>query len=298
MTKKNILHMISPQENVSPFDVNMACDAGYELVIPYTNVNLTDVKGLVQDAIFSRSVSNAQKTGIFICGKDASLALDMLDTAKKSMVPPFEISVFPDPAGSFTTAAAMVACTEKTLKEKFNTNFENKNIIIYGGKGIVGGISAVMCAQNGANCTIVGYDGIKNVQKKAEEYKTRYNVDIVPGDGSNDELNSSYLPDADIIFCAARAGTQVISLNQLEKAKNVKVLADVNAVPPAGLEGVGLKDNDLKHPCGGLSIGPLTSGDIKVKTQYLMFEKMCAAEKPLYLNFDEALKTAREILKL
>ena len=52
MTKKNILHMISPQGNVSPFDVNMACDAGYDLVIPYTNVNLTDVKGLVQDAIF------------------------------------------------------------------------------------------------------------------------------------------------------------------------------------------------------------------------------------------------------
>ena len=298
MTKKNILHMISPQGNVSPFDVNMACDAGYDLVIPYTNVNLTDVKGLVQDAIFSRSVSNTKKTGIFICGKDASLALDMLDTAKKSMVPPFEVSVFPDPAGSFTTAAAMVACTEKTLKEKFETNFDNKNIIIYGGKGIVGGISAIMCAQNGAKCTIVGYDGIKNVQKKADEYKTRYGVNIIPGDGSTDELNSSYLPEADIIFCAARAGTQVISMEQLNKAKNVKILADVNAVPPAGLEGVGLNDDDSKHPCGGLSIGPLTSGDIKVKTQYKMFEKMCVTDTPLYLNFDEALKTSREILKL
>ncbi len=298
MTKKNILHMISPQGNVSPFDVNMACDAGYDLVIPYTNVNLSDVKGLVQDAIFSRSVSNAKKTGIFICGKDASLALDMLDTAKKSMVPPFEVSVFPDPAGSFTTAAAMVACTEKTLKEKFKTNFDNKNIIIYGGKGIVGGISAIMCAQNGAKCTIVGYDGIKNVQKKADEYKTRYGVDIIPADGSTDELNSSYLPDADIIFCAARAGTQVISMDQLNKAKNVKILADVNAVPPAGLEGVSLKDDNSEHPCGGLSIGPLTSGDIKVKTQYKMFEKMCATDTPLYLNFDEALKTSREILKL
>ena len=222
----------------------------------------------------------------------------MLDTAKKSMVPPFEVSVFPDPAGSFTTAAAMVACTEKTLKEKFKTNFDNKNIIIYGGKGIVGGISAIMCAQNGAKCTIVGYDGIKNVQKKAEEYKTRYGVDIIPGDGSTDELNSSYLPDADIIFCAARAGTQVISMDQLNKAKNVKILADVNAVPPAGLEGVGLKDDNSEHPCGGLSIGPLTSGDIKVKTQYKMFEKMCATDTPLYLNFDEALKTSREILKL
>ena len=60
--------MISPQENVSPFDVNMACDAGYDLVIPYTNVNLTDVKSLVQDAIFSRSVSNAKKTGIGLVG--------------------------------------------------------------------------------------------------------------------------------------------------------------------------------------------------------------------------------------
>jgi len=298
MTKKNILHMISPQGNVSPFDVNMACDAGYDLVIPYTNVNLSDVKGLIQDAIFSRSVSNAKKTGIFICGKDASLALDMLDTAKKSMVPPFEISVFPDPAGSFTTAAAMVACTEKTLKEKFETNFDNKNIIIYGGKGIVGGISAIMCAQNGAKCTIVGYDGIKNVQKKADEYKTRYGVNIIPGDGSTDELNSSFLPEADIIFCAARAGTQVISMEQLNKAKNVKILADVNAVPPAGLEGVGLNDDDSEHPCGGLSIGPLTSGDIKVKTQYKMFEKMCVTDTPLYLNFDEALKTSREILKL
>ena len=290
--------MISPQENVSPFDVNMACDAGYDVVIPYTSVNLTDVKGLIQDAIFSRSVNNAKKTGVFICGKDASLALDMMDVAKKSMVPPFEISVFPDPAGSFTTAAAMVACTEKTLKEKFQTDLNKKRIMIYGGKGIVGGISAIMCAQNGADCTIIGYDGIKNVQKKADEYKSRFGVDIKPGDGSSDEMNSSFLPDADVIFCAARAGTQVLSKQQLSIAENAMVLADVNAVPPAGLEGVGIKDDNQKHDCGGLSIGPLTSGDIKVKTQYKMFEKMCSTDKPLYLNFNEALKTAREILKI
>ena len=298
MTKKNILHIISPQENISPFDANMAIDAGYDIVIPYTNVNLTDVKGLVQDAIFSRSVSNAKKTGLFICGKDASLALDMMDAAKSSMVPPFEISVFPDPAGSFTTAAAMVACAEKTLRDKFQTNLNGKTIIIYGGKGIVGGISAVMCSQFGSTCKIVGYDGLENVGKKANEYKKRFDVNVIPVDGSTDELNSSYLSDADLIFCAARAGTQVLSLEQLKLAKKAMVLADVNAVPPAGLEGVGLKDNDDKHDCGALSIGALASGDIKVKTQYKMFEKMCSAEKPLYLNFDEALKTAREILGL
>ena len=298
MTKKNILHMLSPQGNISPFDVNMACDAGYDVIIPYTNVNLTDVNSLVQDAIFSRSVSNAKKTGIFICGKDASLALDMMEYAKKAMVPPFEISVFPDPAGSFTTAAAMVACTEKTLKEKFGTSLKDQNVIIYGGKGIVGGISSIMCAEAGANCTIVGYDGIANVAKKAQEYKNRFGVDIKPGDGSSDELNSSYLPKADIVFCAARAGTQVINIDQINLAKSLKVIADVNAVPPAGIEGVSLNDDDTKHPCGAYSIGPLTSGDIKLKTQYKMFENMCTTDKPLYLNFKEALDISRNILGL
>ena len=136
----------------------------------------------------------------------------MMNTAKDSMVPPFEISVFPDPAGSFTTAAAMVACTEKTLKHKFNTNLKDKNIIIYGGKGIVGGISAIMCAKEGSKCTIVGYDGITNV-KKAEEYKSRFGVDIIPADGTTDELNSSYLPQADIIFCAARQEPKSLARN-------------------------------------------------------------------------------------
>ena len=288
--------MFSPQENVSPFDVNMACDAGYDAIIPYTNVTLPDIKSLVQDAIFSRSLSNAKKTGIFICGKDVSLALDMMDSAKQSMVPPFEVSVFPDPAGSFTTAAAMVACTEKTLKDKFNTTLKNKEIVIYGGKGIVGGISAVMCSEAGAHCKIIGYDGISNVQKKADEYKKRFGVNVTPADGSNDKLNSSYLPDAEIIFCAARAGTEVINNEQIKLAKNAMVIADVNAVPPAGISGVELKDDDTKHSCGALSIGPLTSGDLKVKTQYKMFEKMCTTDKPLYLNFDEALNIAREIL--
>ena len=76
----------------------------------------------------------------------------------------------------------------------------------------------------------------------------------------------SFLPDADIIFCAARAGTQVLSKQQLSIAKKTLVLADVNAVPPAGLEGVGIKDDDKKHDSGGLSIGTGQVGTVTVET--------------------------------
>ena len=113
MADKNILHMVTPLKHMSPFDVNMAVDAGYDAVIPYTNVTLDEVTGLVQDAIFSRPPKIGVRTGMFIAGKNASLALDMMERAKKAMVPPFVISFFADPAGSFTTAAAMVAASRR-----------------------------------------------------------------------------------------------------------------------------------------------------------------------------------------
>ena len=84
----------------------------------------------------------------------------------------------------------------------------------------------------------------------------------------------------------------------MKACNSLKIIAEVNAVPPAGIEGVGLKDNYINHVTGAISIGPLTSGDIKVKTQYKMFEMMCNTEKPLFLNFEQALKVSQEILKL
>ena len=76
----------------------------------------------MQDAIFSRGPDGIKRTAMFIGGKRAIEALDMMDRAKKAMVPPFEISVFADPAGSFTTAAAMVACAKKALRTRSRPN--------------------------------------------------------------------------------------------------------------------------------------------------------------------------------
>src|SRR6185312_9190159 len=45
-----ILHMLSPLKHVSPFDVNMALDAGFTTAVPYTAVELGDVASLTQDA--------------------------------------------------------------------------------------------------------------------------------------------------------------------------------------------------------------------------------------------------------
>ena len=120
MEKPFVLHMLTTAKNLSPFDVNMAIDAGWVAPMPYINVEASEVRGLVQDVIFSRSAKGLKNTGIFIGGRDTKEAMDMLKMAKNSMVPPFEVPVFADPSGAFTTAAGMVAAAEREINNKFN----------------------------------------------------------------------------------------------------------------------------------------------------------------------------------
>jgi len=288
--------MITPLKHMSPFDVNMALDAGFDTAIPYTSVTLDDVTGLVQDAIFSRGPEGVKRTGMFIGGKRAIEALDMMKRAKAAMVPPFEISVFADPAGSFTTAAAMVACVKVALKEKFSTELTGKRIAIFGGTGVVGFASGVIAAIDGAYATLIGYDGPDRVRKLAEEANARFSVNIGYADGSTEEQKEELVRGADIIFAAGPAGKRLITLDQMKQAKHLPVVTDVNAVPPSGVEGVGVNDNATPIPgVNAVGIGALAVGNIKYKTEAGLFKEMIETEKPIYLDFREAYTLAQKL---
>ena len=296
METPRILHMMTPLKHMSPFDVNMALDAGFDTAIPYTSVTLDDVTGLVQDAIFSRGPEGVKRTGMFIGGKRAIEALDMMKRAKAAMVPPFEISVFTDPAGSFTTAAAMVACVKVALKERFSTELNGKRIAIFGGTGVVGFASGVIAAIDGAQATLIGYDGPDRVRKLAEEANARFSVNIAHADGSTEEQKEELVRGADIIFAAGPAGKRLITLDQMKQAKHLRVVTDVNAVPPSGVEGVGVNDNATPIPgISAIGIGALAVGNIKYKTESGLFKEMIETEKPLYLDFRDAYALAQKL---
>ena len=296
MADKHILHMVTPLKHMSPFDVNMALDAGYDAVLPYTNVTLDEVNGLVQDAIFSRPPKMGLKTGMFFGGKNAMLALDMLAAARKALVPPFGISFFADPAGSFTTAAAMVACVDKVLRDKKQRSLQGLKVAVFGATGVVGFSAAVIAALEKADVTLVGYDGIKRVSDAAREIKTRFSVDVQAADGSDDGKKADILSRAEAALCAGRAGVRILSSAQLAAAKNLLVAADVNAVPPTGVEGLDMSANGAEvNPQGVLGIGPLAIGNVKYKTEFGLFKKMIDAEKAVRFDFRDAFGLAREI---
>ncbi|MDH3472409.1 MAG: methylenetetrahydromethanopterin dehydrogenase [Rhodospirillales bacterium] len=297
MERPFILHMLSPLKHVSPFDVNMALDAGFNTVVPYTAVELGEVQGLVQDAIFSRGPKGVKRTAVFIGGKNAGLALDMLLAAKKAMFPPFQMSVFADPAGSFTTAAAMVACVEKTLKQRFDAGWSGRKVVVFGATGVVGFAAAVIAGGEGAKVTLVGYDGPARVKKGAEDAKARFEVELDYADGSSEALKTGLVTEAEVIFCAGRAGLQVLSAEQVAAARQLQVAADINAVPPAGIEGLGVQDDGAPLAgTPGLGIGALTVGNVKYQVESGLFRRMTETEEPLFLDFRDAFAVAREIV--
>jgi methylene-tetrahydromethanopterin dehydrogenase len=293
---KNILHMVTPLKNMSPFDVNMAVDAGYDVVIPYTSVTLEEVTGLVQDAIFSRPPNAGVREAMFFAGKNVSLALDMMATAKAAMVPPFAMSLFADPAGSFTTAAAMVASIEKMLRERKGRDLKETKVAVFGATGPLGFSVAVIAALEGAAVTVVGYDGIKRVSAAAAEIKTRFGVDVHPADGSDEQKKEALVTATEVIAACGRAGVQILSRAQLELGAGLLVAADANAVPPAGLEGLdAFAKGSVLTSGGALGIGPLAMGDIKYKTESGLFGQMIAAAAPLELGVHDAYVLARRI---
>jgi len=300
MEKPSILHLFTAAKNASPFDVNMAYDAGFDKIMPYTNVELAEVAGLTQDAIFSRSPSGVKREGIFIGGRDIDLAMQMLHAAKAAMFAPFACSVFADPSGAFTTAAAMIAKVEAHLKAKFTEDINGKTLSVFGATGPVGGCAAIIAALQGANVHLVAHNSVARVEAKAQFWNTEYQINLQTIDGSSDAKKADILAQTDIVICAAAAGIQVISLEQLIQAKRLKIAADVNAVAPNGVQGVDVgHDGVLVAGTNIYGIGALAIGQLKYATQHHLLKQMLPQdqEKPKYLEFMAAYNLARELSK-
>ena len=297
MERPYILHMFTPGRQISPFDINMAADAGYQIIVPYCDVGPDAIPGLTQDTIFSRGPKGVARTGIFIGGRDALVAADMLERSKAAMVKPFVVSLMADPSGAYTTAAAMVACVETALRRHHALGLEGQRVVILGGTGPVGRIAGVIAAQAGAEVFLSSRNGIDVAEEAAKLTGQRFGVTLHGLSGGDPAAVRASITSADVLLACAAAGVQVVTAEALTFAKRLKVAADVNAVPPEGIAGVGVMDDAV--PLAGTSavgIGALAVGNVKYQTQHRLLVQMQQAEKALVLSFAEAFAGARAFL--
>ncbi len=296
MTKK-ILYFLTPSENISPFDVTIAADAGFDMVVPFTKLEPKQVSAMVQDAIFCRPPNRFNDTGIFIGGRDVHMATDMFQNAKNAMIGSFKVGVFADPNGAYTTSASIVALIEQVLNEKTSKGLVGRKVAIFG-TGPVGLCTAILATQQGASvklCQLVADDDERSARRFCERYKTV--VEWVSAQTIDEK--DSVVREAEILICAARAGVRILE-SSLSHAENLILAADTNAVPPSGVAGIGLNDLGVVVEVSGanfLSIGPMAIGNLKYKTQFGLYEQIQKSSTAALIDFPEAYEFALSILK-
>ena len=295
-----LLFYLDTDPKASPFDICMAYDAGYNAVIPYENVTAEDSKTIALDALLSRGPKGAKNTVFMIGGKNAEKAEEVFAAVKGAMFPPFKGNIIVDPAGSYTTAAAMVAKAENALAVNKLGELKDKTCAIMG-TGAVGQIAAVLLAKMGCNVMIASLnpnrtDGKEHAEGIAKLLARDHGVQVqgifAPTAASKVEI----IEKADVIMCAGVRGVRIIDKQMLNGVKLMKVLLDINAVPPLGVEGIDMKD-DMKEMMPGIfTIGAIAVGELKHKLEKEILREARTPGKDVY-NFTVALPLARKLLE-
>jgi methylene-tetrahydromethanopterin dehydrogenase len=291
MERKHLLYFIANDDVISPFDINMAYDAGFHAVIPYENVNEEKAGLLVQDMIFSRGPKGAKFTALFVGGDTVETAEKLRAAAVKNMFPPFQICVMIDPKGSYTTAAALVARVEKA-----SGGLNGKKAAILGATGPVGRVAAALCAKNGC-AVIVGSRSQESADRLAAEIRQKAGGTVTGAQMGTDEEKVPILKGVDLILATAKAGVQIVSQSVIEALPPGKVVGDVNAVPPSGVAGLDPQD-DLKEIAPGIrGIGALAIGTLKNAVEMEMLETIKDSKEFLVLDDASAMEIARKRLQ-
>lgn len=254
--KKLLLHL-DTDPIPSAFDQAVAYDSNVDNIIAYGGITRDNVTPHVHGMIFTRGGKNLKNSAIFIGGSNVSASEMVGRAVKKAFFGPVKVSVMLDPNGSNTTAAAIV--------RKVLTNYDvtGKKVVIVGA-GPVGQRAALFLLKEGAAEVIITSRDITRSKAIAHQMKDAYGVDITPGEARSDESVSALLKDAHVAIAAGPAGVCVISESAWMNSNNLEVIADVNAVPPQGIEGLGVMDNGTERE-GIRFYGAIAIGNFKMK---------------------------------
>jgi hypothetical protein len=284
MDKRKILIHLDCDPQPSVFDRIVALDAGADEVLSYGGVQLEHVSGLVRGAIFTRGRKDLKNTAVFIGGSNVALGEGLLQEALQHMLPQFglRVSVLLDANGANTTAAAAVKSAIRHLSLP-----ATKALVI--GDGPVGQRVARLLVGQGAKVRLGSLDMAQAnaVCERIREKIPAAQIEPVVTAGAA-ELASA-VKDQMLIVAAASAGATVLPLAALPACNALKVVIDLNAVPPAGIEGVNVGEAGVQRD-GVMCYGAIGVGVTKMKLH-------CAAIAQLFGSNDR-LFDAEEVFAL
>jgi methylene-tetrahydromethanopterin dehydrogenase len=246
--------------------------------------------------MFPRGPEGAKHTKIFINGHDCELVDDVLERVKKSMFSPFELAVVVDPRGAYTTASAAVAKTVALFLAKGFGNLENKKVTVLAGTGPVGQTAARLYALEKAEVILTSrsFQKAVSVTTKINE---EFDGERVRGvEAQTPEDVGKAIENSNIVLSAGAAATELLTLQTLkEHGRKCRLVADINAIPPLGVQGLDSNDDGIEIISNIFGIGALAIGKLKNKTEAALIRMAAEAPKGIF-SYKEAYEIAKKTL--
>jgi threonine dehydrogenase-like Zn-dependent dehydrogenase len=285
---RKLLLQLDSSRLPSVFDRVVALDAGADEVLSYGGVAEGDVRDLIHGCIFTRGPKDLKNTAAFIGGADMMAGEQLLAAARKAFFGPFTISLMLDSNGSNTTAVAAVAKMQQAAGD-----VRGKRVLIVAGTGPVGIRAAGLFAKAGAEVIITSRKADAGEQARDLVLK-RFGGTVRTVTMPNAGEAVRACKDAELVLNAGPAGVMLVPKEAWANRPGLKVIADVNAVPPLGVEGVETMDDGVVKE-GVICFGALAIGNLKMKVH-----KACIARlferNDLVLDAETIADVARELI--
>jgi methylenetetrahydrofolate/methylenetetrahydromethanopterin dehydrogenase (NADP+) len=284
---KKLLYQFDTDALPSVFDNVVGYDGGADHVCAYGGVNAGNAGGLVEGAIFTRSPKDKKNTAIFVGGADMLEGQAVLAAIQRKFFGKFRVSIMFDCNGSNTTAAAAVAWLAH------GRQLAGKRAIVLAGSGPVGQRAAALLAREGAAVAITGRKRAV-VQAACDAIKSRFGVTVQAIEAPTHAERGAALQGAQILLATGASGVTLLEAGQWQENASLELIADANAAPPAGIEGVGLNDR------GASSHGKVVFGALGFGALKLALHRACIArlfeQNDLVLDAEEIYGIAKTMV--
>jgi hypothetical protein len=285
---RKLLLQLDTSSRPSVFDRIVGLDGGADEVMSYGGITESSVRDLVHGAIFTRGPKDLHHTAIFIGGTDMAAGERLLAAVLESFFGPMRVSVMLDSNGSNTTAVAAVSKLRAACSP--DGSVTGRRAVVAAGTGPVGQRAAGLLAGAGADVVITSRRGAD--PKTVESLRRRFGGAVHAATMADPSQAAAVLEGAELVLSAGPAGVRLVP-REAWAGRGLRAVADLNAVPPSGVEGIEATDSGVERD-GVTAFGALGVGSLKMK-----IHKACVArlfeQNDLVLDAETIAEVARTL---
>ena len=289
MSKPKILLQLDTDDQTSVFDSVVAVDAGVEQLFRHHGISPENAEALVHGAMFTRGPADLKNTAIFVGGSDVAAGEALAKAVTKCFFGPMRVSVMMDSNGSNTTAAAAVLAAAKHL------DLQNVNALVLAATGPVGSRVIRLLVGQGAKVTAASRKLERSEAVCQSILKTHPDANLSAVASSDNDQLSAALTGVNVVFACGAAGIELLPLEIKKAATDLKVVIDLNAVPPLGIAGVEVMDAGIDRD-DIISYGAIGVGGTKMKIHKEAIRRLFVAND-LELDAEEIFAIGEQIAK-